>query len=86
MSKCDFTIDFIGNGEELIRAAEQAISNAGGSFSSTDSEGQFVIKSPMGKISGTFIVLGQSFNISITDKPYLVSCDRIEEELRKQIK
>lgn len=86
MGKCNFTIDFNGNGEELIRTAEEAISGAGGSFSSTDSEGKFVIKSPLGKVSGTFIVLGQSFNITITDKPFLVSCDRIEEELRKQIK
>ncbi|MHB1178252.1 MAG: hypothetical protein ACYCZO_07980 [Daejeonella sp.] len=86
MAKCNITIDFNGNGEELIRSAEQAISGAGGSFSASNSEGQFAINSPLGKVSGTFVVQGQSFNISITDKPFLVSCDRIEEELRKQIK
>jgi len=86
MAKCNITIDFSGNGEELIKSAEQAISGAGGSFSADNSEGKFAINSPLGKVSGTFVVQGQSFNISITDKPFLVSCDRIEQELRKQIK
>ncbi len=86
MAKCNITIDFSGNSEELIRSAEQAISGAGGSFSANNSEGEFAINSPLGKVSGTFVVQGQSFNISITDKPFLVSCDRIEEELRKKIK
>jgi hypothetical protein len=86
MAKCNISIDFHGDPDQLIRSAEHAISGAGGSFSGTNSDGKFAINSPLGKISGTYTVLGQSFNISITDKPFLVSCNRIEEELRKQIK
>lgn len=86
MAKCNISIDFNGNPDELIRSAEQAISGAGGSFSGSNAEGNFAINSPLGKVSGTYTVLGQSFNISITDKPFLVSCSKIEEELRKQIK
>lgn len=86
MAKCNISIDFNGNPDELIRSAEQAISGAGGSFSGSNSAGDFSINSPLGKVSGTYTVLGQSFNISITDKPFLVSCSRIEDELRKQIK
>jgi hypothetical protein len=86
MAKCNISIDFNGQPDELIRSAEQAISGAGGSFAGNNSDGSFAINSPLGKVSGTYTVVGQSFNISITDKPFLVSCSRIEDELRKQIK
>ncbi len=86
MAKCSISIEFSGQPDELIRSAEQAISGAGGSFSGTNTDGSFDINSPLGKVSGSYTVVGQSFNISITDKPFLISCSRIEEELRKQIK
>jgi hypothetical protein len=85
MAKCNISIDFSGNAEALIISAESAISRAGGSFTENNSNGKFAINTPLGKVSGTFVVEGQSFNISITDKPFLVSCNRIEEELRKHI-
>ncbi len=86
MAKCNISIDFSGDPEQLIASAEQAISGAGGSFFGNNSDGRFSIHSPLGKVSGTYMVEGQSFNISITDKPFLVSCGRIEDELRKQIR
>ena len=86
MAKCDISIDFNGDPDQLIRSAEHAISGAGGSFSGTNSDGKFAINSPLGKVSGTYTVQGQSFNISITDKPFLVSCSKIEDELRRQIR
>ena len=86
MAKCNISIDFNGDPDQLIITAEQAISGAGGSFAGNNSEGNFAINSPLGKVSGTYTVLGQSFNINISDKPFLVSCSKIEEELRKQIK
>lgn len=86
MAKCNISIDFNGDPDQLIMSAEQAISGAGGSFSGNNSDGKFAINSPLGKVSGTYTVLGQSFNISIINKPFLVSCSKIEDELRKQIK
>ncbi|WP_411275065.1 hypothetical protein [Daejeonella sp.] len=86
MAKCSISIDFEGDPDKLIRSAEEAISGAGGSFAGNNAEGKFAINSPLGKVSGTYTVLGQSFNISIIDKPFLVSCSKIEDELRKQIK
>lgn len=86
MAKCNITIDFSGDPEQLVRSAETAISGAGGSFTGDNSTGKFAINSPLGKVSGTYMVEGQSFNISITDKPFLVSCSRIEDELKKQIR
>jgi hypothetical protein len=86
MGKCNISIDFHGDAEELIRSAGQAISGAGGIFTGNITEGQFSIQSPLGKISGLYTLKGQSFNIEIVDKPFLVSCSRIEDELRKQIR
>lgn len=86
MGKCNILIDFQGSPEELVRSAETAIAGAGGSFSGTQADGKFAINSPLGKVSGNYVVEGQTFNITITDKPFLVSCSRIEDELRKNIK
>ncbi len=85
MAKCNFSINFNGNADDMTKLAEQAISGAGGSFTGDNLAGMFVISSPLGKVEGNYSVENQSFNISITDKPFLLSCNRIEEELRKYI-
>lgn len=86
MAKCNFSIPFTGNPEGLISQANSAISGYGGSFTGDNTQGQFNISSPLGKISGSYTILGQAFNISIEDKPMFISCGRIEDELKKYIK
>ncbi|HXI00968.1 MAG TPA: hypothetical protein VNI52_11930 [Sphingobacteriaceae bacterium] len=85
MAKCDFSIDFTGASDTLIEKASTAIGNAGGIFNGNTDGGNFSISTPIGKIAGEYNVLGQVINFAITDKPFLLSCSRIEEELRKYI-
>ncbi len=82
---CNFSIDFTGSAEPLIAKASSAISGAGGHFTGDANGGNFHISTPIGKVSGSFSVVGQTIAFSITDKPFLLGCGRIEEELRKYV-
>lgn len=85
MAKCDFSIDFTGTSDLLIGRAKDAINNAGGMFDGDPQTGDFSISTPIGKIAGDYQVSGQTITFSITDKPFLLGCGRIENELRKYI-
>ncbi|HEY0667139.1 MAG TPA: hypothetical protein VGD22_03120 [Sphingobacteriaceae bacterium] len=85
MAKCDFSIDFTGASESLINKANDAIINAGGIFNGNAESGYFSISTPIGKIEGGYQVSGQTIAFTITDKPFLLGCGRIEDELRKYV-
>ena len=84
---CKFSIPFDGSADEILMGAGQQIANAGGVFNRASvAHGDFSIATPLGKVEGTYKVRQQSFDIEITDKPFFVSCDRIEKELRDRLK
>lgn len=78
---CKFTIPFSGDAESLIARAQRAIERAGGTFSGNAADGNFQGKTPLGAITGSYEVQGQTLALTITDKPFLLSCSRIEKEL-----
>ncbi len=79
---CQFTIPFTGSGEELITRAKQEIENSGGTFAGDASYGIFKVKTPVGTIEGSYSMAVTDISIAITKKPFLVSCRKIEKELR----
>jgi hypothetical protein len=83
MSKCNFEIPFTGGASELIERAKQAIVKAGGEVSGEPKAGNFFIPSPLGKISGSYSISGQSAHFEITDKPGLIGCGLIESTVKK---
>jgi hypothetical protein len=85
MSKCNFSIDFTGPSDALIQQAQSAITSAGGKFNGDVNNGGFIIPTPIGEVSGAYAVENQSFHISIEDKPFLLSCNKIETELRNYL-
>ena len=85
MAKCDFSIDFTDASDTLIERANDAIINAGGIFNGNAEGGNFSISTPLGKIAGGYHISGQTIAFAITDKPFLIGCGRIEDELRKYI-
>jgi hypothetical protein len=82
MSKCNFSIQFSGSADVLVQKAKTAITSNGGQFDGDESSGAFIISTPVGKVSGYYAVDGQNFNIGIEDKPFLVSCSKIENTLK----
>lgn len=85
MPKCNFSIPFAGGADILIEKAKSAITGNGGIFNGDYSAGNFVISTPVGKVSGFYTVENQNFNIGIDDKPFLVSCSKIENTLREAL-
>lgn len=84
---CQFTISFEGSATDLTRKAKTAITGAGGNFEGDDGVGQFSIATPVGKIVGSYAVEAgsQALQVSISDKPFFISCGQIEGQLKKSL-
>jgi len=84
---CQFTISFEGSAADLTRKAKTAITGAGGNFEGGDGGGRFSIATPVGKIIGAYAVEAgsQALQVSITDKPFFISCSQIEGQLKKSL-
>ncbi|MCW3080905.1 hypothetical protein [Segetibacter sp.] len=78
---CQFSIPFSGDAESLIKRAKQEIEKVGGNLMGDGTQGSFEGKTPIGSIEGSYRVEGQQISFNITDKPFLLSCSRIEKEL-----
>lgn len=79
---CEFTIPFNGSADGLVTRARQEIERAGGSFNGNALGGNFIGKTPIGSIGGSYQISGQEISIVISKKPFLLSCRKIEKELR----
>ena len=82
---CNFSIDFPQSAEALVAGAESAIVSAGGKFEGTASEGMFSLSTPLGKVKGAYNISSHTMHVIVHDKPMLVGCNRIENEVRKYL-
>jgi len=83
MAKCSFSIEFSSDPESLVQQANTGITNANGKFSGDVNSGSFNISTPLGNIEGSYVINNFVITVSVNDKPMLLSCKRIETELRK---
>ena len=83
---CDFSIPFSGNPEEILSRAKNTVHSHGGNFNGDTNSGQFDVSVFGNKIVGNYTVSGQTMNINITDKPFMVPCSAIEGFLKGQLK
>ena len=79
MSGCKpFTININGDLSTILGSVKQQAAQNGVTFLGNTSGGSF-----SGKISGTYKVSGNIVSVSISLKPLIYPCNRIESELRK---
>ena len=83
MAQCDFSIEFSDTPESLIKRATEGITQAKGEFTGDITQGFFTVPTPLGNIQGRYMIEGSVINLFVADKPMLISCKRIETELRK---
>lgn len=83
MLKCSFSIPLPGNAEEIFAKAQTAIIGAGGKFTGDVGEGEFSPSTFIDVKEGSYSMNGSTMNVLITDKPMVLSCSKIEEELSK---
>jgi hypothetical protein len=79
---CQFSIPYSGDSESLLQRARHEIERAGGALNGNAMQGNFQAKTPIGSIQGTYQFAGEEIVLSILKKPLLLSCKRIEKELR----
>jgi hypothetical protein len=83
---CQFSLPFSGEPQSLLQRAKQSIENMGGVFNGDDRQGNFSTKTPIGSIKGSYQMLEGEIALNITKKPFLLSCNKIEKELRAVIR
>lgn len=82
---CDFSISFSGNADAVVAKAKSAVQSQGGNFNGDNNSGEFTVSVFGNKIAGNYTVSGQTLNVHITDKPFMVPCSAIESFLKGQV-
>lgn len=82
---CDFSLPFSGNPEDVLAKARRAVEGQGGNFNGDTNRGDFHVSVFGNKIVGNYTVTGQTMQINITDKPFMVPCSAIEGFLKNQL-
>ncbi len=85
MPDCIFNFEFGGSAGQLLPGIKRDIASQGGWVQGNASSGTAMVPSPAGDVEFSYHIAGQHLVIEVTDKPFVVSCDRIEAELRKVI-
>lgn len=83
MSKHSFSASFTGTPEDTVAKVKGAIEKAGGTFTGDQQKGDFSVSTPAGKVKGSYTVAGQSLDVEITDKPFILPGSTIEAQVRK---
>lgn len=82
---CDFSIPFTGDPQTILAKARSTVQSQGGNFNGDTNNGDFSVSVFGNKIVGNYTVSGQSLQINITDKPFMVPCSAIESFLKAQL-
>jgi hypothetical protein len=82
---CDFSIPFSGNADAVLAKAKSTVQSQGGNFDGDTNSGNFNVSVFGNTIVGNYTVSGQTLNIKITDKPFMVPCAAIESFLKGQL-
>jgi hypothetical protein len=82
---CSFSFEFPVSADELIRRVGDAVRGAGGNFAGDTEGGRYSVWTPIGSVSGTYFVSGQTIQIDVNDKPIVLSCSLIEKKLNEYI-
>jgi hypothetical protein len=85
MAACNFSIPFTGDAEVILDKAKRAVEKQSGNFTGDLSAGQFDVSIFGQGIVGGYQVSGGNLNITISEKPFMVPCNAIENFLKSQI-
>ena len=78
---CNFQLAVKDTPEAFIEKVQQALAKAGGQFSGNAEAASFSLSTPVGSIEGSCTVAGDVANVTISEKPFFLSCDKIKEVL-----
>jgi len=82
---CTFTITFQGSAADFVAGAKTKVEANNGTFDGDTSSGTFDVPTPVGHISGDYTIDGQQITINIAQKPFIISCNAIENYINQNI-
>lgn len=85
MASCTFTLHFDSTADALFTAARAAVVGQGGTFAGTPQQGRAALPTEVGTIHWTYTVQGQNLRIDVTDKPWLVSCGDVQQQMAELV-
>ena len=85
MSACNFSIPFTKSVTEILAKAKKTVEAQGGNFTGDETSGNFDVSIFGNTVIGSYAINGSELNINITEKPFLVPCNMIENFLKTQL-
>ncbi len=82
---CNFEIPVKDNVDAALEKARKAVESQNGTFTGDNNSGSFELNVFGNFIKGSYTIKDQMLNLEITDKPFFVPCNMIENFLMKQI-
>lgn len=85
MSDCNFNVSFKGSAEEIFNKTKSAVESQGGNFEGDLSGGKFNVSVLSNTISGSYVVMGNELQVTITSKPVFLPCNAIQSFLNSKL-
>jgi len=85
MSECSFSLPLQGDPQASFAAAKREITRQGGTVAGTAQQGTAALNSPVGTIDVRYAMQGQTLHVDVIDKPWVVSCSKIEAGLKQAL-
>jgi hypothetical protein len=83
---CNFAIEYPRPKDEMVVQLKAAIeSQTDGIFQGDSSAGLFSFSAKGFDLAGNYTISGDTIAVNITQKPWLISCSKIEKEIRKYL-
>ncbi len=82
---CQFAIAHTTTPEALFARAQQAIGGMGGTVTGSAAAGSFRLSVFGASIVGNYATTDSAIEIEITEKPFLVGCGVIQQQLEKAL-
>jgi hypothetical protein len=82
---CAFSLHFDTTSDALFQSARTEIINQGGTFTGTPQQGQASLPTDAGTVYWNYLVQGQNLKVTVTDKPWLVSCAAIQQQMAELV-
>lgn len=80
-----FTVSYPGDKSQLLNKIKNMV-GAKGKLAGNEVQGNFEGSTPVGSFEGRYTIEGDSINVTIDKKPFLVSNSRIQDEFEKALK
>lgn len=82
---CNFELALKGTPSDFIRLAKKVITSQKGTFDGDEETGSFFIPIIIGNVEGSYKIKENNASITVSKKPMMISCDKIEHVLRSYL-